>query len=91
MKRNEQFFLRRIGDSSFLIPSDDLAPEEKKIILLNETSVFLWNEMGKGCGTEDLVKALTDRYDVPADDVNRQISEFISFLSENGCLEEERK
>ena len=42
MKRNDFFYLRNIDDIFFLSPSDDLEENEKKIVILNESSAFLW-------------------------------------------------
>ena len=46
MKRNEHYFLRQIADTFFLVPSDEIQHEEKKMVFLNETGAFLWKAIG---------------------------------------------
>ena len=87
MKRNEHYFLRQIADTFFLVPSDEIQHEEKKMVFLNETGAFLWKAIGSGCTTEDLEMNLLKEYGVPEETAYRDIQEFIFFLSENGCLD----
>ena len=89
MKQNEHYYLRHVGDTFFLVPSDEVQQSEKKIVFLNETGAFLWKTIGCGCTTEDLKTNLLKEYGVPDETAARDIKEFISFLSENGCLDME--
>ena len=86
MKRNDSFYLRKIDDIFFLSPSDDLEEDEKKMVILNESSAFLWGKMADSFTADELVKALLDRYNVSDEIARQHVTEFISFLSENGCL-----
>ena len=86
MKRNDSFYLRNVDDIFFLTPSDDMEENEKKIVILNESSAFLWEKMTESFTANELVNALLDRYDVSDEIARRHVAEFISFLSENGCL-----
>lgn len=88
MKRNELFYLRNIGDIFFLSPSDDLDENKKRIVVLNESSAYLWEKMVNGFTIDSLIIALSDRYDVSNETAALHVTEFISFLFENGCLEE---
>ena len=88
MKRNELFYLRNIGDIFFLSPSDDLDENKKRIVVLNESSAYLWEKMVNGFTIDSLIRALSDRYDVSNETAALHVTEFISFLFENGCLEE---
>ena len=86
MKRNNLFFLRNIGDTFFLVLSDDLEENEKRIVVLNESSAFLWKKMENSFTVDDLVIALSERYEVSNEVAHQHVTEFISFLFENGCL-----
>ena len=88
MKRNELFYLRNIGDVFFLSPSDDLAENKKRLVILNESSAYLWNKMVNDFTIDSLVKAITDKYNVSDEIAFLHVTNFISFLIENGCLEE---
>lgn len=87
MRRNKEFFLRRIGDTVYLKASNG---NEWKMVFLNETSAFLWEKMDDCSKEEELVKALMEEYDVQEKAALRDVSAFLSFLLENGCLEQEK-
>lgn len=87
MKQNAHYYLRHVGDTYFLVPSDETQQREKKIVFLNETGAFLWKTIGRGCTTEDLKMNLLKEYGVSDETAARDIKEFISFLSDNGCLD----
>lgn len=87
MKCNKSYCLRNIGKTYFLVSSDEFEKDENELILLNETSAFLWEEMGKSCSVDDLVKAIINQYDVAESIAYKHVADFISFLSENGCLD----
>lgn len=86
MKRSDSFYLRKIDNIFFLYPSDDLEEDEKKMVILNESSAFLWEKMTESFTADELVNALLDRYNVSDEIARQHVTEFISFLSENGCL-----
>ena len=87
MKRNENYSLRNIYEIYFLSPSDDMDDSNKKLVILNETSAFLWKRMGDSFTVDGLVKALSDRYEVSSEIAYQHVVDFISFLSTNGCLD----
>ncbi len=87
MKRSDSFFLRNTGDVFFLLPSDDASQSDRKVIFLNETGAFLWKKLEKNCTIDDLVQAISDHYDVSNDIAHQHVSDFLSFLSDNGCLD----
>ena len=87
MKRNEHYYLRNIAETFFLTPSDDIQEDDKKLVFLNETGVFLWEKLEKNCQIVDLEDALLDCYNVDKSIAHQHVADFISFLSENGCLE----
>ena len=91
MKHSDKYFLRNIAEDFFLVPADDVEENEKKLIFLNETSAFLWNRMGTGCSPDDLTKSLLDQFNVSEEIASQHVMDFISFLSENGCLEVEER
>ncbi len=86
MKRNEHYYLRHIADTFFLVPFDEVQHDERKIVFLNETGAFLWKAIGSGCTVEELKMNLLKEYGVSEETADRDIKDFISFLSENGCL-----
>ena len=87
MRRSDCFFMRRVGDTYFLQSQDAMEKREKKIVFLNETSAFLWNSLERCDTVEDLEQLLFDNYEVEKDKAKKDVSGFLSFLSENGCID----
>lgn len=87
MRRSDYFFFRRVGDIYFLQSADVMENREKKIVFLNETGAFLWNNLDRCNTEEDLVQLLFDYYEVERDKARKDVSGFLSFLSENGCID----
>lgn len=50
-------------------------------------AVFLWELLEKGAETEDLVQALTQEYDVTAEDAKAHVDVFVAKLNENGLVD----
>ena len=86
MKRNNRFFLRKIGDVFFLQFSD---LSEQRMIFLNETGAFLWEKMSDCETKEDLVKELIAAYDVEQSIAEEDVAGFLAFLQENECMTRE--
>lgn len=65
MKIKEGFALRKIVDDYILVAQGLQNIDFNKLIRLNESSVYLWNNLeGKEFVVEDMAKLLTDEYDV---------------------------
>ena len=86
MRRNNQYFLRNVGDTYILYPSDEVEKSKQNVIFLNETSAFLWQKMDGDFEVDDLAKALSAQYVVEDHTALQDVMEFIGFLKENGCI-----
>ena len=65
MKIIEGFVLRPLGEEFIVIGEGIAQSNFNKMISLNSTATFLWeNVEGKDFTVEDLTKLLTDNYDV---------------------------
>ncbi|MCR5450712.1 MAG: PqqD family peptide modification chaperone [Solobacterium sp.] len=54
---------------------------------LNETAVFCWKQLEKGCSTEQLQKAVLEEYETgEAEETDQEISELISRLYKNRLI-----
>lgn len=86
MKIKEGFVLREVAGDIVVIPSGDTL-DLNMMITLNETGRFLWELLEKGAEKEELVQALTQEYEVAAEDANAHIDAFVAKLNENGLLD----
>ena len=59
-----------------------------KILSMNDSAGYLWKEVhGKDFTLEDLVKLLTDRYEVTAEVAMEDVKRMVSVWQEHGVLE----
>lgn len=87
MKRNKYYYLKKVDNIFFLSPSDNLKESDKKLVLLNETSAFLWDIMEDDFTVDELVNTICDVYNVSYEKAYQSVTHFVSFLVENGCLD----
>lgn len=77
MRVSDQFILRTIADEHLLIPVGQAAIHVKGLIALSESGALLYNRLKDGCSREDLVAALTEEYDVSAEEAGRDTDAFL--------------
>ena len=85
------YTLRQIENDSYLLPYGQQIADQKKGLLLNETSVFLWrNLQERGSSTaEQLAAALTSYYQIPDasfSSVVTDVNDWIHQLCQLGML-----
>ena len=54
---------------------------------LNDTGAFLFEKMIDGISREDLIKALTDEYDVDVETASKDVDAFIEKVEEQNLFE----
>lgn len=89
MKISDQFILRTIADENLLIPTGHSAIDVKGLILLSESGVLLYNKLKDGCSRKELVKALTDEYEVSENEAAQDIEAFLDQMRQLHILLEE--
>lgn len=87
MKIASDFILQEIADEFIVVPIGESADRLRGIIRLNETGGFLWKALESDDLTEDdLVKQLSNRFAVDADDVKDDVNQFLEDLQAMHCL-----
>ena len=54
---------------------------------MNETGAFLWEQLVKGAGKEELLRGLTETYDVTQEEARTDIDVFLNVLQQNNILQ----
>ena len=88
MKLHGEFVVRQVMDNIVAIPVGQTALQLNGMILLNDVSKIIWDCLERGTNLEDAVKAVTDAFDVSADEAQADITEFCDKLRELQLLEE---
>ncbi len=90
MKIKKGFVIEKVADSYLACATGSLVKKFSGFVKLNSTGAFLWNLLAEGDKTsEDLIKNLTEEYDISIDIAKKDVSAFVSTLKENGILNEE--
>lgn len=64
MKLNGKYKLRKVNDSYVVIKLGGGQLNLSKLITINETGAFIFNKLAEEISMEDLIKALTEEYDI---------------------------
>lgn len=88
MKIKGEFILRTLADDVVAIPVGQTALELNGMILLNDVSKVIWECLAQECDIPGIVTAVTDAFEVSAQEAEADILEYLSKLRENGLLEE---
>ena len=87
MKLCGEFVVRQVMDNIVAIPVGQTALQLNGMILLNDVSKVIWDCLEQGTSLESAVKAVTDAFDVSADEAQTDILEFCDKLSKLQLLE----
>lgn len=89
MRIKEGFKIRTLLKEYIVTAEGKNQIDFNKIISLNSTAAFLWNNVyGKDFDEQTLVDLLLDEYDVTADVAAADVSNLIEKLREAGLLED---
>lgn len=65
MKFRKEYKVREIAGENVIIKQGRFGADMTRVIALNQSSLLLWNELqGRDFEIEDVVKVLTDNYEI---------------------------
>ena len=70
IKRQEEYCLKEIAGVHYLLPYGQKVADQRKGIVLNETGVFLWNELQETMTDEELAEKLVHYYSADGEAAN---------------------
>ena len=88
MKLKGEFILRTLQDDIVAIPVGQTALELNGMVLLNDVSKVIWECLANECDLSRIVTAVTEAFEVSAEEAEGDILEYLNKLRENGLLEE---
>ena len=87
MKIKEGFILRNVAGSYVVVPIGEATLDFNGMMNLNETGAFLFEKMIEGISREDLIKALTDEYDIDEETASVDVDAFIEKVEKEDLFE----
>ncbi len=88
MKLCGEFVVRQVMDDTVAIPVGQTALRLNGMILLNDVSKVIWECLEKETDLETIVTAVTDAFEVSADEARADILEFLDKLRQAQLLED---
>lgn len=88
MKLRGEFIVRELSGDIVAIPVGQTALELNGMILLNDVSRVIWERLAEGSDLPGIVTAVTDAFEVSAEEAETDILEFIGKLREASLLDE---
>ena len=87
MKIKDGFLVREVAGTHVVVAVGARMKEFNGIIKLNQTGVFLWENMKQDTDIQKLTEALTAEYDVSAEQAERDVENFVNTLKEVGIIQ----
>ena len=86
MKIKDDFYMKEVAGLNVVVATGDTAENMNSMINLNETATFLWRQLENDTTKEELIKKLTQEYDVDYKRASKSVDNFIAKLDEIGCI-----
>ena len=85
MKIKDGFILRVVAKQNVVLPANgDL--DLDRILTLNSTGKFLWEQLAQGAQKEDLIRAMLEHYEIEEDTARTCVDKFVRNLEQYGFL-----
>ena len=86
MRIKPGFVLREVAGEAVVLPVAERVVDFKGLGMLSPSARLLWERLVVGCGEEELVDALTDRFDVAPEQARNDVREFLDELTMRGMV-----
>jgi 2-hydroxy-3-keto-5-methylthiopentenyl-1-phosphate phosphatase len=86
MKLKEGYLLKNVAVTNVVISVENM--DFDGMITLNDTGVFIWNRLEKGCSKEELLDSLLAEYEVSHEQAKRDLELFLSKLRNAELIDE---
>lgn len=86
MKVKPLYVLREIAEEYVVVPIGDEAEKVKGLLSLNAAGACLWKKLETEQTEDDLVKVMTENFEVEESVARQDVSKFVSELEKIGCL-----
>ena len=88
MKIRGEFIPRQILDDTVVLPVGNTAIEFNNMIMLNSVSLVIWQCLERDVSFDDILKAVTDNFEVSQEEAVADIRDFLDGLRRYNLLEE---
>lgn len=80
MEIKKKVIVRTVAGEHMLVPIGDTVFQYNGIFMLTDSGRFLWNKICEGTEKDELIKALTEEYEVDEATASADVAEFLEKL-----------
>lgn len=88
MKVRDGFILREVGGQPVVVAVGGASQYFNGMVKLNASGVFLFEQLMEEKTENDLVKAMTEKYEVDEETARKDVQSFVETLVKPGIIEE---
>lgn len=88
IKIKDGFVVRQIAGSWVAVPTGERADDVSGLVTLSDSAAYLWNSLINWTTAEELLKKITDEYEIDEETAKKDIAAFISSLRDKNIIEE---
>lgn len=88
MKLKGTFTIREVAGEIIAIPVGKTALELNGMIILNPVSRAIWDCLGRGAAQEEILRTVTEAFEVDPQEAETDIAEFLNELRKQNLLDE---
>ena len=88
MIRSKDFIKRKIGTQYVIVAVGAATKKFNGMVSVNGTGSFIWDQLEQDISMEDLVKAITDHYEIDAATAAEHATAFLNTLKGVGAIAE---
>ena len=88
MKVRDGFILREVGDQPVVVAVGGASQYFNGMVKLNASGKFLFEQLKDDKSEDDLVKAMTEKYEVDEETARKDVQSFVETLVKPGIIEE---
>lgn len=88
IERHPDMVTRTIGDEMILVPIRGSITDLQNLFILNETALFIWEQLDEPRSLEQLSAALEEWFTVSAKQARQDVGAFVEELLSAGCVTE---
>jgi len=79
-KLKSKFVAREVGNELIIVPLSGNVAQMNALFTLNETGKFIWDNAADSNAIDDMVKLMTDEFDIDSQTARKDIEAFLQKL-----------
>ena len=86
MKIKEGLILRKVGNENIVMAYDNSVISFNGVITLNDSGVFIFNNLKEDISYEDLLNKILEEYDIDKETASKDLDAYLSILRKHDLM-----